>query len=105
MCGTYGRKQERKLHPFVGSQPRDGIRPKAILQSAPEPPCTAKQPVLLKSQAPGALNTSVLNMADDGTKKARTFRKFTYRGVDLDQLLDMKTDELVDLFPARARRK
>ena len=61
--------------------------------------------VHLKSQAPGALNTSVPNMADDPTKKARTFRKFTYRGVDLDQLLDMKTDELVDLFPARARRK
>ena len=44
-------------------------------------------------------------MADDATKRPRTFRKFTYRGVDLDQLLDMTTDELVDLFPARARRK
>ena len=44
-------------------------------------------------------------MADEAGKKPRTFRKFTYRGVDLDQLLDMSTDELVDLFPARARRK
>ncbi|KAK9835040.1 hypothetical protein WJX81_006319 [Elliptochloris bilobata] len=44
-------------------------------------------------------------MADDGAVKKRTFRKFTYRGVDLDQLLDMSTDDLVDLFPARARRK
>jgi transcriptional regulator GlxA family with amidase domain len=44
-------------------------------------------------------------MADDGATKKRTFRKFTYRGVDLDQLLDMSTDDLVDLFPARARRK
>jgi small subunit ribosomal protein S15e len=44
-------------------------------------------------------------MADDGAAKKRTFRKFTYRGVDLDQLLDMSTDELVELFPARARRK
>ena len=44
-------------------------------------------------------------MADDGAAKKRTFRKFTYRGVDLDQLLDMSTDDLVDLFPARARRK
>lgn len=44
-------------------------------------------------------------MADDATAKKRTFRKFTYRGVDLDQLLDMSTDDLVDLFPARARRK
>ncbi|KAG0475511.1 hypothetical protein HPP92_015197 [Vanilla planifolia] len=37
--------------------------------------------------------------------KKRTFRKFSYRGVDLDQLLDMSTDELVKLFPARARRR
>ncbi len=44
-------------------------------------------------------------MADADAGKKRTFRKFTYRGVDLDQLLDMSTDELVDLFPARARRK
>lgn len=27
--------------------------------------------------------------ADVEQKKKRTFRKFTYRGVDLDQLLDM----------------
>lgn len=43
-------------------------------------------------------------MADEAPKK-RTFRKFTFRGVDLDQLLDMSTDELVELFHARARRK
>ena len=47
-------------------------------------------------------------MADDAAPEAvkkRTFRKFTYRGVDLDQLLDMSTDELVTLFHARARRR
>ncbi|WIA23042.1 hypothetical protein OEZ85_001391 [Tetradesmus obliquus] len=43
-------------------------------------------------------------MADEGAKK-RTFRKFTYRGVDLDQLLDMNSDELIELFHARARRR
>ena len=43
-------------------------------------------------------------MAEEGVKK-RTFRKYSYRGVDLDQLLDMKTDELVELFHARARRR
>ncbi|RRT48741.1 hypothetical protein B296_00030499, partial [Ensete ventricosum] len=37
--------------------------------------------------------------------KKRTFRKFSYRGVDLDQLLDMGLDELVKLFDARARRR
>ena len=32
-------------------------------------------------------------MADTQPKK-RTFRKYTYRGVDLDQLLDMTTDQV-----------
>ncbi|OAE19164.1 hypothetical protein AXG93_4182s1090 [Marchantia polymorpha subsp. ruderalis] len=36
--------------------------------------------------------------------KKRTFKKFTFRGVDLDALLDMSSDELVELFHARARR-
>lgn len=30
-----------------------------------------------------------VSQADTEIKKKRTFRKFTYRGVDLDQLLDM----------------
>ena len=38
-------------------------------------------------------------------KKRRTFRKYTYRGVDLDQLLDMSLEQLMELFPCRARRK
>lgn len=41
--------------------------------------------------------------ADEGRK--RTFKKFTFRGVELDKLLDMKMDELVDLLHSRARRK
>merc|ERR1719167_1276501 len=48
-------------------------------------------------------------MADEAAqlelKKRRTFRKFTYRGVDLDQLLDMKHEQLMELFPCRIRRK
>ena len=36
-------------------------------------------------------------------KKKRTFRKFTYRGVDLDQLLDMNNEQLMELFPCRIR--
>merc|ERR1712079_88515 len=48
-------------------------------------------------------------MADDQAaaelKKKRTFRKFTYRGVDLDQLLDMNNEQLMELFPCRIRRK
>lgn len=40
-----------------------------------------------------------------GVPKKRTFKKFSFRGVDLDALLDMSTDELVKLFTARARRR
>uniref|UniRef100_A0A1B6CJU9 40S ribosomal protein S15 n=1 Tax=Clastoptera arizonana TaxID=38151 RepID=A0A1B6CJU9_9HEMI len=39
------------------------------------------------------------------TKKKRTFRKFTFRGVDLDQLLDMPAEQLMELLHARARRR
>lgn len=59
----------------------------------------------LGEAAAGSGEAEPAAMADDGAAKKRTFRKFTYRGVDLDQLLDMSTDDLVDLFPARARRK
>ena len=38
-------------------------------------------------------------------KKKRTFRKFTYRGVDLDQLLDLSHDQLMELVHCRARRR
>merc|ERR1711999_52986 len=48
-------------------------------------------------------------MADEAAaaelRKKRTFRKFTYRGVDLDQLVDMNNEQLVELFPSRIRRK
>merc|ERR1711962_855264 len=48
-------------------------------------------------------------MADEAAqlelKKKRTFRKFMYRGVDLDQLLDMNHEQLMELFPCRIRRK
>ena len=42
--------------------------------------------------------------ADDGAKR-RTFRRFSYRGVDLEQLLELKTEEMVQLFGARQRRR
>ncbi|EDW74018.1 uncharacterized protein RpS15 [Drosophila tropicalis] len=44
-------------------------------------------------------------MADETLKKKRTFKKFTYRGVDLDQLLDMPNNQLVELMHSRARRR
>ena len=36
-------------------------------------------------------------------RKKRTFRKYTYRGVDLDQLLDMNNEGLMELFTCRIR--
>ena len=42
---------------------------------------------------------------DETLKKKRAFRKFTYRGVDLDQLLDMPNNQLVELMHSRARRR
>eukprot|EP00892_Ulva_mutabilis_P004068 jgi/Ulvmu1/2032/UM120_0028.1 len=45
-------------------------------------------------------------MGDTGEeKKRRSFKKFSYRGVDLEQLLELQLDALLDLFHARARRK
>ncbi|KAI8622318.1 putative 40S ribosomal protein S15 [Chytriomyces sp. MP71] len=38
-------------------------------------------------------------------KKNRSFRKFSYRGVDLEQLLDMSSEQLTELVHARARRR
>ncbi|KAM7328164.1 hypothetical protein ACRRTK_012256 [Alexandromys fortis] len=44
-------------------------------------------------------------MAEVEQKKKQTFRKFTYRGVDLDQLLDMSYEQLMQLYSARQRRR
>ena len=55
------------------------------------------------------LNLLQKKMADEAAqlelKKRRTFRKFTFRGVDLDQLLDMNHEQLMELFTCRIRRK
>lgn len=44
-------------------------------------------------------------MVDDQVKKRRPFKTFTYRGVDLDQLVKCSQTELKKLFPCRIRRK
>merc|ERR1712177_63070 len=38
-------------------------------------------------------------------KRKRAFRKFTYRGIDLDQLLDLSSEDLRDVVHSRARRR
>jgi len=47
-------------------------------------------------------------MADDAAaelRKKRRFKKFTFRGVDLDQLLDMSNEQLIEMYTARLRRR
>ncbi|GAB7352750.1 hypothetical protein MBLNU459_g3101t2 [Dothideomycetes sp. NU459] len=38
-------------------------------------------------------------------KRKRAFKKFSYRGIDLDQLLDLSSEQLRDVVHARARRR
>ena len=38
-------------------------------------------------------------------KKERTFHKFTYRGLEIEQLLQLKAEEFSTLVHARARRR
>ncbi|KAL1196284.1 Small ribosomal subunit protein uS19z [Cardamine amara subsp. amara] len=45
------------------------------------------------------------NVSAAALAKKRTFKKFSFKGVDLDALLDMSTDDLVKLFPSRIRRR
>ncbi|EGD80562.1 ribosomal protein S15 [Salpingoeca rosetta] len=41
----------------------------------------------------------------DVQKRKRAFRKFTFRGIEVEQLLDLSHDQLLDLLNCRARRK
>ena len=42
---------------------------------------------------------------EEQKKKRGLGKKFSYRGVDLDKLLDMSINDLMELLPARQRRK
>lgn len=37
--------------------------------------------------------------------KKRKIRRYTFRGKELEELLDMKEDNLMELMPCRIRRK
>ncbi|TVT97313.1 hypothetical protein EJB05_15499, partial [Eragrostis curvula] len=68
-------------------------------------PSAAAAPLQLRSASTMADVDVETEVAAGAAPKKRTFRKYSYRGVDLDALLDMSTDDLVQLFPARARRR
>merc|ERR1711900_103735 len=42
---------------------------------------------------------------EDQPRKKAPFRKFSYRGIDLEKLVDMQNEDLMNLFCARQRRK
>merc|ERR1712115_76631 len=44
-------------------------------------------------------------MADADQPKKRTFRKYSYRGIDIEKLLDYSNQDLMEMFRARQRRK
>merc|ERR1711963_1181212 len=46
----------------------------------------------------------IQTMSEVKIQKKRTFKKYTFRGVDLDQLLDMKSENLIELLGCRQRR-
>ncbi len=44
-------------------------------------------------------------VAQSAKGKSRTFRKFVYRGIELEKLFDMPPADLVEMYPARIRRR
>merc|ERR1739849_45920 len=48
-------------------------------------------------------STSAMSAAAAARK--RTFKKFSFRGIDLENLLDLSNEQLMDLVHARARRR
>merc|ERR1712076_335753 len=43
-------------------------------------------------------------MSAEAPKKRRTFKKFSFRGIELDRLLDMNSEEIHNLMNSRHRR-
>ena len=62
-------------------------------------------PAKFRFGLPSRRINNFIAMADEQERKKRTFKKFAYRGVDLDKLLDMSNQDLMELFRARQRRK
>ena len=63
-------------------------------------------PYLSRSQLPCNSYPMLYQLQADQeqTQKRRTFRKFSYRGVDLDQLLDLSSEQVIYLLSRSIRR-
>merc|ERR1712028_142734 len=53
----------------------------------------------------GRTARSIMADEQDNAAKKRTFRKFTYRGIDLERILELSNEELMGLVNSRARRR
>merc|ERR1712154_210189 len=54
-------------------------------------------------KSPPKAHSNLIKMADQ-QKKRRTFKKFSYRGVELDKLLDLSIEEFTNMTNSRHRR-
>ncbi len=43
--------------------------------------------------------------AEQVAKKKVKVKRYTYRGLEEEEVMDMKTDKIIELFRARIRRK
>ena len=92
---VFGAKQNTAMdlcntHRHVSFSLSLSVRPRDQLQQQQQPKDTSEEDALV---------------TDPSKKTKKAFKKFSYRGVDLEQLLELKTDKLVDLFCARQRRR
>ncbi|KAM2170380.1 hypothetical protein ACFX1R_035582 [Malus domestica] len=78
-----------------------------LQRSSSRKPTSSATPPIADLSANYGFSSSSANIADVEADvvaaripKKMTFKKFSFRGVNLDALLDMSTDELVKLFPA-----
>eukprot|EP01007_Sphenomonas_quadrangularis_P002777 NODE_467_length_1450_cov_294.216988_g348_i0.p2 GENE.NODE_467_length_1450_cov_294.216988_g348_i0~~NODE_467_length_1450_cov_294.216988_g348_i0.p2 ORF type:complete len:174 (-),score=65.23 NODE_467_length_1450_cov_294.216988_g348_i0:927-1427(-) len=62
-------------------------------------------PAWPKLEGTAAMETEMDKAKYEELKRKRQFRKFTYRGLELEQLLDLTNEELTELVSSRARRK
>ncbi|KAM7081273.1 small ribosomal subunit protein uS19 [Ciconia maguari] len=94
-----------------GAAPLREVRAEALPEAAgggassPLPPRRRSREIHRFRPKRGPFRGDPAKMAEVEQKKKRTFRKFTYRGVDLDQLLDMSYEQLMQLYSARQRRR
>jgi len=86
---------------------KPAAKPAAPKDKPAEKKPAEKKPAEVKpaEKKPEAKAAATAVPADADAQKKRTFRKFSYRGVDLEQLLSLPPEELVRLVDARARRR